>query len=62
MADRKKIRIRYKSGQEQWFTVDFFKVHYTMTTPVRVTQIDWEGIDPKPLFMGLDDIESVWEA
>lgn len=52
-----KIRFLYKSGNShsQWFT--------SFTTVQDLTRAEWTTAHPniKPIVMGLDDLEAVWQ-
>lgn len=61
IAPRHKIIIRYKSGQEQIVRTDDFKVE--RNTFNGALSITWGATtQPVPMFMGVDDIESIWQV
>lgn len=61
IAPRHKVIIRYKSGQEQTVRTDEFKVERnTFSGALSVT---WgPTTQPAPMYMGVDDIESIWQV
>ena len=55
---RAKVVIRYKSGKS--ITVRAEKITVTRNGG-SITGISWTNMTPDPLFIGLDNIESVWQ-
>jgi hypothetical protein len=53
-----KVLIRYKSGQSQTVTCDGMTVK---KSGGKIVEMNWNNMQPNPLFINLDDIESVWE-
>lgn len=56
MKPKYKMIIRYKSGQEQVVWCDEFEI----TKSAGGVKASWENMKPRPLVLGVDDIESVW--
>ena len=55
---RPTIVINYKSGRQ----VKVKAKQFTVTRKgSELTSIETESLEPKQLFIGLDDIESIWE-
>lgn len=50
-----KVQINYKSGQSVVVKCKQFTVRGHGTT------FEWEDMEPRPLLLGANDIESVWE-
>jgi hypothetical protein len=55
---RTRVQINYKSGQSIVVKCKEFSCKYRGSTLV---ELKWEGINSNPLYIGIDDIESVWE-
>lgn len=53
-----KIQINYKSGISAKVSCDEFKIGYHNS---ELTRYEGEGMKPRPLFIGMNDIESIWE-
>jgi hypothetical protein len=58
VEDVVKVQINYKSGQSIIVKVEKLEVSRRGGT---LDSIKWDGIAPEPLFMGIDDIESIWQ-
>ena len=52
-----KVRIVYKSGYVQDITCESFEVKWVGGT---LTEVNWVDAKPDPLFVGVNNIESVW--
>lgn len=53
-----KIEIHYKSGRSLIVTCEEFKVWHSGG---EITRYEGVGMKPRPLLIGLDEIESIWE-
>jgi hypothetical protein len=53
------IKIAYKTGNVQYLKCDSFNVE---RISAELSKLSWENAEPKPLFVGLDDIESIFEV
>lgn len=53
------LTILYKSGQKVRVRVKTFSVKRYADGRV---EFSWDGINPKPLLLGADEIEAVWEG
>lgn len=58
MKPRYKITINYKSGIKMTVYADEFNIKRNSVHGL--TSADWENLKPRPLFLGIDDIESIW--
>lgn len=54
---RKRVRINYKSGNWEAVTVDKFTCKSDWDA---LAEIEWEGMLPRPLYIGSSEIESIW--
>lgn len=54
-----KIQINYKSGRQIIVTADTFAVTTGLTGDL--SEINAENVAPHALFVGINEIESVWE-
>lgn len=50
-----RVQINYKSGTSLVFECDSFRIKGTGRS------FEWENAVPRPLLLGADEIESVWE-
>lgn len=53
------ITIIYKSGKQ--ITVETEGFTTTRNAQAELTGLSWTSINPLPLFVGLNEIESIWE-
>lgn len=58
MAFKKKVQINYKSGKSIVVKVKTLTV--SRNHEGNITQISWDGMKPKPLHLGINEIESVF--
>lgn len=59
MAKRHNVTIRYKSGN--WVDVSVEKISVTKHTHTgEITEFTWTAMKPRPMYLGLDQIESVF--
>lgn len=56
---KSEVQINYRSGSSVTVMCDSFAVERNNATGH--LKIEWENAVPRPLLMGVDDIESVWE-
>jgi len=56
--ERAKALIVYKSGHTMEVRADKLKV---TRAGGEIREISWENLSPNPIYIGLHDIESVWE-
>ena len=56
-----KFVIRYKSGAEVRVAADALTVKWD-TVDGRAVEVSWNNMQPRPLAMGLANIESVWQV
>lgn len=54
-----RVQVNYKSGAFMVTEVDEFTVTRNQTTGN--LSAEWENAKPRPLLLGLDDVESIWE-
>lgn len=54
-----KIQINYKSGQSVAFRCKSFKVSFNPFG--EIAKVTWDDAMPRPMSVGVDHIESVWE-
>lgn len=54
-----RVQINYKSGQSVAITCKNFKVAFSPLGGV--SRVTWDAANPTPLFVGVDEIESIWE-
>lgn len=59
VTGRARVRINYKSGISMEIECDNFGVKRLSGRDLSIT---WENAVPRPLLIGVDDIESVWEV
>ena len=59
MASKSTIQIIYRSGSSVTLTCDRFAVTRTGTNGQ--LKVEYTNPRPRPLLIGVDDIESVWE-
>lgn len=60
-AKRVKVQITYKTGHVQTVTCEYMNVsRNTMTGDI--TKVEWKDMEPKPLFLGMENIESIWQV
>lgn len=52
------VAIRYKSGTIQYVWCKKLSVSKDGSS---MTSLEWEDMVPKPLHMGIDEIESIWQ-
>lgn len=53
---RPRVQINYKSGQSMVIEVDNFTINKGPGL-----RAEWENATPRPLLLGVDEIESIWE-
>ncbi|MBB3752694.1 hypothetical protein FHT44_005206 [Mycolicibacterium sp. BK634] len=53
-----KVQINYKSGRSIVIKCEDFKATRVGSD---LRKVEWRAAVPDPLFIGLDDIESIWE-
>lgn len=56
--EKARVQINYKSGISMVFECDDFKI---TQRPIGGKSYEWEGAEPDPMLLGVDDIESVWQ-
>ncbi len=57
--DRHMVRIQYKSG----IVVDVKCTSFTVKfRDGEISSIEWTNLSPVPLYIGVDNIEAVWEV
>lgn len=56
---RHKVQINFKSGKTLIVKASKFTVR---TNNGEITRIEWENITPKPLHLGADQVESIWQV
>lgn len=54
---KKQIKIVYKSGHVEYVKVKTIKIH---SREGEITEMEWEDMKPRPLSLGINDIESIW--
>jgi hypothetical protein len=52
-----KLRILYKSGNSQ----EIECTDFTIKGPSNAREITWENAEPRPLLLGVDDVEAVYQ-
>ncbi|OMC55421.1 hypothetical protein A5747_13610 [Mycobacterium sp. IS-836] len=52
------VQINYRSGKSMVVSCESFKFKYNGSG---LTSAEWEGMNPDPLYLNLDDIESIWQ-
>jgi hypothetical protein len=53
-----RVQINYKSGLSMVVEVDEFEI---TRRAIGDLSVSWVAAQPRPLLLGIDDIESVWE-
>jgi hypothetical protein len=53
-----RVKINYKSGLSETIICDEFTVK---TVGAEILSVEWVNPSPRPLHIGANDIESVWE-
>lgn len=56
--DKSRVQINYKSGLSMVIECDEFKITRSGSGPKSYA---WADANPRPMLLGADDIESVWE-
>ena len=59
-SNRKKIQILFKSGNSITLTVDLFSVEKS-TIDNTIIKLSWENMDPRLMYICLDNIEAILE-
>lgn len=54
------VTVIYKSGQKVRVKVNSMSI--TRNPSSGQTSVKWDGIEPRPLLFGIDEVESVWEG
>lgn len=52
------VQINYKSGARMVVKAKSVNVESIGGT---LSKVEWNGLEPRPLFIGIGDIESIWE-
>lgn len=60
MSKRARVQINYKSGQSVVIECDKFSCRREPASN-ELAELTWENATPRALFMGFNDVESVWE-
>jgi hypothetical protein len=60
MGKRHKVRVLYKSGNSIEFECDDLNIEWDRSDN-RVTSMTWKDPKPKPLMVGIHNIEAVYE-
>lgn len=61
MAKNSEFIIRYRSGAEMRVTADSLEMKWEKATG-DVVEMKWETMRPRPIYVGIANIESVWEV
>jgi hypothetical protein len=57
--ERPLVEIRYRNGDVVRMRVTNFKVTRSLTGGL---SLEWENATPDPMFIGINDIQSIWEV
>jgi hypothetical protein len=57
MSKKSQVQINYRSGISMVVECDDF----TISGPKGMRKIEWVDAEPRPMILGIEDIESVWQ-
>jgi hypothetical protein len=59
MSEKSRVQINYRSGISMVVECDEFTISRSKFNNAK--SIEWAGAEPDPMWLGIEDIESVWQ-